>query len=268
MTGLAVALALCVGLSLGLLGGGGGILALPIFVYALGVEPKSAVAMSLAVVGATSFVGFLSHRRQYGVDVRSALTFGAFAMIGSFAGARLSRFVPASAQLTLFAVVAALAAGAMWRNASRESGRKPTTIPPGAGRPRPPAPLRSPDALDARRLPLMAAEALGIGLLTAVVGAGGGFLIVPVLVVLAGLEMRAAIGTSLLVITMNTLSGLAGYLGQVPIHWRLVAPFSLIAIAGALIGTRFVRHVPQRRLKQAFAALILGVSVYVIYRRF
>jgi len=146
---------------------------------------------------------------------------------------------------------------AMWRNATRRPAAAPANAPP----PRAPG-------FDRARLPLLAAQAIAIGMLTAIIGAGGGFLIVPVLVVLAKLDMRQAVGTSLLVITMNALSGLAGYIGQVPIQWRLVVPFTLIAIAGALVGTRLTRYIPQQRLKQTFAVVVMLVAVYVIYKRY
>lgn len=252
---LGLALALGVGLVLGLLGGGGSILALPIFLYAFAIPPKPAIAMSLAVVGASAFIGFLGHWRQGTVNLRVALPFGACAMAGAFVAARLSRHVPAQVQLSLFAGFAGTAAILMLRDS-----------------------LKSPDAdaggatgaehaaKEAHFSPVLAAQGVGVGVLTAIIGAGGGFVIVPALVLLAGLPVRAAVGSSLLIIAMNALSGFVGYIGQVAIEWPLVVQFTLMASVGVVIGTRLVPRVPQARLKQGFAVLILVLGTYLVSR--
>ena len=249
---LGLALALGVGCVLGLLGGGGSILALPIFLYVFEVAPKPAIAMSLAVVGASAFIGFLGHWRQGTVNLRIALPFGACAMAGAFVAARLTHHIPAQLQLGLFVVFAAVAALMMLRDSMR-----PAPLTPDAA---------APVSAAARFRPILAAQGVGVGVLTAVIGAGGGFVIVPALVLLAGLPVRVAIGSSLLIIAMNALSGFVGYIGQVPIAWALVLQFTLVASIGVVIGTRLVPRVSQARLKQGFAVMILVLGTYLLVR--
>jgi len=249
MTPFGVLLALSIGLVLGLLGGGGSILAVPTFLYVFHVEPKPAIAMSLVVVGMSALVGFLTHWRQGTINVRIALLFGTLAMAGSFGGARLARFVPASAQLALFAAFALTAAVFMLRDSLR--------------------PRRGADAHAGplRFSPLLAVQAVGVGILTALIGAGGGFLIVPSLVIMANVPVKEAVGSSLLIIAMNAASGVAGYLGQVAFDWALVGWFTAIAAAGALLGTRFMKRLPAARIKQGFAIMILVLGSYLVIRR-
>ncbi|MGD9903935.1 MAG: sulfite exporter TauE/SafE family protein [Vicinamibacterales bacterium] len=248
--GLGLGLALVVGLVLGLLGGGGSILALPIFLYVFAVPTKPAVAMSLAVVGMSAAVGFLGHWRQGTVDLRVALPFGLLAMIGAFVTARLAHAVPADVQLAMFAAFALTAAVMMLR----DSLRTPADDAPALA------------AATARLSPWLAAQALGVGVLTSLIGAGGGFVIVPALVLLARVPVRVAVGSSLLIITMNAASGFIGYLGQVPIDWPLVGTFTGVAAVGAIVGSRLVPHVPQRRIKQGFAAMILVLGSLLVAR--
>lgn len=251
MTLLGLVLGLFVGFVLGLLGGGGSILAVPIFLYVLHVAPKPAIAMSLAVVGLSAFVGFLTHLRQGTIHLRIALPFGLCAMLGAFITARLTQFVPASVQLWLFAVFAFSAAIAMLRDAAKPTPQQATSW----------------DEARARFSWKLVPQALGVGVLTSLVGAGGGFVIVPALVLIAGLPIKPAVGSSLLIITLNALSGFVGYIGLVPIDWPLIGSFSATAAAGAVVGTRVLRHVPQRRVKQAFAILILVLGAYLIAQR-
>ena len=251
MTAFGAGLALAVGIVLGLLGGGGSILAVPIFLYIFHVPPKPAIAMSLVVVGMSAFVGFLTHWRQGTVNIRIAVTFGALAMAGAFAGARLARFVPASVQLSLFAAFALTAAIMMLRDSVR---------------------VATPNAAATSSTPRgfsvgLGVQAVGVGLLTALIGAGGGFLIVPALVLMANLPVKEAVGSSLLIIAMNATSGVAGYVGQVAFDWRLVGWFTGIASLGAIAGTSLVRRVPAARIKQAFAIMILVLGAYLVMRR-
>src|SRR5688500_16855154 len=253
MTALGAGLALLVGFVLGLLGGGGSVLTVPILVYALGLSVKPAIATSLCVVGLVAFIGFLTHARQGNVAKRVALIFGPFAIIAAYGGALLARHIPAETQLVLFAVVGLAGSVMMFRGTLR---------PAVAG-----------DAADysfeasPRTVLLLALQGSGVGLLTGLIGVGGGFLIVPALVIVAKLPMRIAVGTSLLVITMNALSGFAGYAGTVLIDWSLVAWFTAFAAGGSIAGTVASTRVPQRRLRQAFGLLLIGVSLYVLYRR-
>ncbi|HEU4829527.1 MAG TPA: sulfite exporter TauE/SafE family protein [Gemmatimonadales bacterium] len=243
---LGFALAALIGLSLGLLGGGGSTLTVPIFVYVLGFAPKDAIAMSLPVVGLTSLVGAASHWRSGNVQVKTALLFGVVAMAGSYLAARfLAPLMSGALQLALLAIVMLVAAVSMFRSAGQKQ----------AGVEAPARPLA---------LPLLGAVALFVGAMTGVVGIGGGFLIVPALVLLARVPMKQAIGTSLLVIAMNTASGYAGYAGRTTMAWGFLAGFTAIAIGGILAGSRLVRYVSQAQLKRAFAVFLIAVGALVL----
>ncbi|MGI9077371.1 MAG: sulfite exporter TauE/SafE family protein [Gemmatimonadaceae bacterium] len=252
MTILGFALAAIIGLSLGLLGGGGSILTVPVFVYVLGFAAKPAIAMSLPVVGATSLVGALGHWRAGNVQLRTAILFGVIAMVGSYLGARLAVFISGAAQLTTLAVVMLAAAVSMLR-----SNRGNDTQSDEAG-----------DVVSRRSLPMakIFGAALAVGVLTGMVGIGGGFLIVPALVILGRVPMKQAVGTSLLVIAMNSFSGFAGYLGTVEIRWGFLAVFTAIAILGILAGTYLVRFVPATALKRGFAVFLLVIGGLMLYQ--
>lgn len=243
---LGFALAALIGLSLGLLGGGGSTLTVPVFVYVLGFAPKDAIAMSLPVVGVTSLVGAVSHWRSGNVRIRTALLFGMVAMAGSYLAARLvAPLMSGALQLALLAIVMLAAAVSMFRSA----GRPPGTV---GAEPQPIA------------LPLLGAVALLVGAMTGIVGIGGGFLIVPALVLLARVPMKEAVGTSLLVIALNTASGYLGYAGRTTMAWGFLAGFTLIAIAGILAGARMVRYVSQAQLKRAFAVFLIAIGAFVL----
>ena len=243
---LAAACALVTGLTLGVIGGGGSVLTVPVFVYLLGYPAKEAIAMSLPVIGATSLIGAIGHWRRGNVQLRTALAFGAVAMAGSFAGARLSQLVDGRFQLALLGLMMGGAALSMLRSASTTAASDE------------PAPQRP--------LALIAAAGIAVGILTGLVGVGGGFLIVPALVLLGGVPMKQAIGTSLAVITMNTLAGFAGYAGQVHIDWTAMGLFAGVAIAGILLGTRLVAHVSVVQLKRGFAFFLLAVAAFVLFQ--
>ena len=245
---LGLALATLIGLSLGLLGGGGSILTVPILVYAVGLDPKAAVAASLAVVGVTSLVGALGHWRAGNVRLRTAAVFGGVAMIGAFVGARLSVFLSGQVQLVIFAIVMLVAAAFMLR------GREPAT-----------ATSEGDAAVEPRILP-MVLQGFAVGVMTGVVGVGGGFLIVPALVLLGRVPMKAAVGTSLLIIAMNSASGFLGYAGQVTLPWGFLAQFTALAILGVVIGTVLARAAPREALRRGFAALLVVVGMFVLYQ--
>jgi uncharacterized protein len=253
---IAVGLGLAVGVVLGLLGGGGSILAVPIFLYVFHLPPDSAIAMSFPVVGTSAFAGFLTHWRQGNVNLGIALPYGACAITSAFLVAQRAHYLPEAVRLGLFAVFALTAAMVMLRDSWRTPNRT-ATAPTGA----------PPDAPRPRFSGLLALEALTVGALTALIGAGGGFVIVPALVYLAGVPIKQAIGSSLLIIAMNSLSSFLGNVGQVAIDWPLVVSFTAVATLGAILGTRFSRRVPQHRIKQAFAGLILALGTYLILRR-
>ncbi len=243
------ALAALVGLSLGLMGGGGSILTVPIFVYVLGYDPKLAIAMSLPVIGVTSLAGVAGHWKAGNVQLRTALVFGVIAMVGAFAGARAARLLSGTTQLALLAVIMLLAAIMMFRSARRT-----------------PSDAATPAATRDMPVGLLVPVALAVGVITGLVGIGGGFLVVPALVLLARAPMKQAIGTSLVVIVMNSASGFAGYLGQVHVPWMFVAGFTAVAVVGILVGTWGVRFVSQRALKQAFALFLVLMGSFMLYR--
>jgi uncharacterized membrane protein YfcA len=245
---LGLALAILVGLSLGLLGGGGSILTVPILVYVVGLEPKAAVAGSLAVVGVTSLVGALGHWRNGNVRPRTAAIFGAFAMVGAFGGARLATYLSGETQLVLFALVMLVASYFML------SGRGVADTVMGG------------TAVAEPRIRPMAMQGLGVGVMTGLVGVGGGFMIVPALVLLGRLPMKAAVGTSLLVIAMNSASGFLGYAGQVELPWDFLALFTVVAVLGVAAGTALVRVVPREALRRGFALLLIVVGLFVLYQ--
>lgn len=246
MTVLAAVLAVLVGLTLGLLGGGGSILTVPVLAFTLGVEPKVAIVMSLPIVGGAALVGVARNLRMGTVDLRLAIPFGLAAMVGAFGGARIARFISGGTQLVILAIVMLGAAVSMVRNA-----RLPEPAP------------------GARPHIGVAVVAIGAltGALTGLVGVGGGFLLVPALVLLAGLPMTHAVGTSLFVIVLNTAAGYAGYHGAVTVPWTLVAWFAGFTAAGLLGGTYLVRFVRQAMLKRAFAALLIVVAGYILWQR-
>jgi uncharacterized membrane protein YfcA len=235
-----------IGLALGTLGGGGSILTVPVFVYVLGFDPKLAIAMSLPVVGIAAAVGVISHWRAGNVQPKTAALFGLVAMAGSYAGARASVWFSGRAQLVLLGAVMVTAAVSMFRSASRDEA--------------------GPDREHSPHPAFLLAVGLTVGLLTGLIGIGGGFLIVPALVILSRVPMKAAVGTSLLVIALNATSGYLGHLGHGDVPWGFVGRFAGVAILGILAGTALVRHIPARQLKRAFAALLVAIGVLILWQ--
>lgn len=254
--GIGLALAALIGVALGLMGGGGSILTVPIFVYVLGFGAKEAIALSLAVVGAVSLAGVVGHWKAGHVRPRVAMTFGLVAMLGTYAGARLAVLVSGDVQLLLFAGVMLVAAYFMFRDRDVTEGESVDVVEAV------PAREGSPWA----RHGLIVAEGLGVGVLTGLVGVGGGFLIVPVLVLLAGLTMKEAVGTSLLVIAMKSAAGFYGYLGQVEVPWAFLALFTAVAITGILVGTYLIRYVSQAGLRRAFALFLVVMGSAILWQ--
>jgi uncharacterized membrane protein YfcA len=246
---LAGGLAILIGLTLGLLGGGGSILTVPVFVYVLGIEPKTAIAMSLPVVGAAALVGAIQRWRQGHVALATAIPFGLAAMASAYAAARLARDMNGHEQLVIFAGVMLAAAVSMLRHA---------TVKPGSP--------GSPDPAARPRWWLLLPVGVGVGALTGLVGAGGGFLIVPALVIFARISMLDAIGTSLLVIAMNTVAGSIGYIGVVDLQWPIVLGFAGLMIAGILAGSALVTRIPQAALKRIFALLLFFVASLMLWQ--
>lgn len=252
MTFVGLLLAALIGVSLGIMGAGGSVITVPILVYVLGFGAKEAIASSLVVVGVTSLLGALEHRHEGQMRLRIALVFGAFAMVGAYGGAQLADFFSDAAQLILFAVVLLVAGVVMLRDEGPAEVREDTG---------------SPGDHAARRMVLrLAAPGMAVGVLTGLVGVGGGFLIVPVLVLLADVPMKATVGTSLLVIAMNSAAGFAGYLGTVELQWALVAAFTALAVGGSFAGTYLARFVSGVALKRGFAVCLVLTAIFILYQ--
>jgi uncharacterized membrane protein YfcA/uncharacterized membrane protein YedE/YeeE len=240
---LGLVLSLLMGGVLGLFGGGGSVLTVPILVYVLGMSAKPAVATSLLVVATSSALGAVQHARARNVWLRTALLFGGVAMLGSYGGARLAAFVPGHLLLVLFAGSMAVTGVMMLRaRAAMPAGGVP------AG------------------LPKLAVEGLGVGMLTGLVGAGGGFLVVPALMSLGGLPMHAAIGTSLLVIALNAFTALLGYLAHATIDVGLAALVTTAAAVGALLGGRLASRLPATALRRGFGGLVLAMAAVMLWK--
>lgn len=242
MTGsvLALILAFPVGLSLGLLGGGGSILTVPVLVYAAGLEPKLAIPASLVSVGTTSLIAALAHARRKAVAWGSALAFGGAGLVGAFLGARAGRGFSGRTLLVLFSLLMVAAGLLMLR------GRR------GGGPAHEPRPI------------LVAPLGAGVGFLTGLLGVGGGFLIVPALVVAAGLAMPLAIGTSLVVIAINSAAGFASHIGQQSVPYGFAAAFTGVCVLGALAGERLGRDLPAARLRNWFGVFVIAVGLLLL----
>ena len=240
-----LALAVLVGISLGLLGGGGSILTVPILTAVGGVDPQAAIASSLLVVGPPRAIGLLQHARAGRVRWRVGLVFGAAGVVGALGGGLLGGMLPPGVLMVLLAGTMIAAAVAMLRRRPRHDQAEPA-------RPR-----------IAQVLMLGAA----VGTLAGLVGAGGGFLIVPALILLAGLPASAAIGTSLLVIAMQSLAGLAAQPALPDIPWALVLPFTAIAVAGSFLGSVLTGRIPEHALRTGFAVLVLAVAVALLVQQ-
>lgn len=236
-------LALLIGLALGLLGGGGSILAVPVLVYVAGQDPKAAIAMSLLVVGVTSAAGAVSHARAGRVRWRTAAIFGAAGMAGAYGGGRLAEFIPGTWLLIAFSLMMAVTAVAMLR------GRDG------------PDPSHTDGQVKIGRIVI---DGLVVGLVTGLVGAGGGFLIVPALVLLGGVPMATAVGTSLVVIAMKSGAGLLGYLASTSIDWTLALSVTGAAVVGSVVAGRFAGRVPEDRLRRAFGWFVAVMAVLVL----
>ncbi|MFD4020837.1 sulfite exporter TauE/SafE family protein [Streptomyces sindenensis] len=245
MTALIVAASLLIGVSLGILGGGGSILTVPILVYLAGQDTKEAIATSLFVVGVTSLAALIPHAWAHRVRWRTGLLFGAFSMAGAYAGGRLAEYIPGTVLLMAFALMMLATAYAMLRKPRK-----------GAKKTRPAH----------RDLPLkhIAAEGLAVGAVTGLVGSGGGFLVVPALAILGGLPMGIAVGTSLLVIAMKSFAGLAGHLSGVTIDWGVAVTVTVAAVAGSLIGARLAGRISQDALRKAFGWFVVVMGVFVL----
>jgi uncharacterized protein len=238
-----------IGLSLGIFGGGGSILAVPVLVLVTRLTPAAAVATSLAMVGATSLIASYAHYRRGLVRPQVALLFGLSGVVTSFLGAKLTGLVSGSLIMRAFALLM-LVVGIGMLLGKRRSAAAPPEAPRAASR------------------PIAAALAgAGVGLVTGFLGVGGGFLVVPALIAFAGLEMREAVGTSLLVIAINSAAGFLGHLDGGHLDPSLIAALTGAAVAGALVGERLARDLSTITLRRAFGLLVVALGIALVLAR-
>lgn len=235
--------AVLIGLSLGLLGGGGSILTVPVLIYIVKMSPKDSIALSLAIVGITSLFGLFKHLKDGNINKKVSLLFIPFAIGGTFLGTYLAQFIPAQIQLIIFAIIMILAAIFMFKG--RENLKS-----------------NSEDIKASLIIPV----AIVLGIMTGIIGVGGGFLIVPTLVILAGLEMKKAVGTSLLIIAINSLSGFLGYLNYIEVPWLFLIQFSAFSIVGIFIGAALVKKIKADSLRKGFAVFLIIMGTFILYK--
>ncbi len=240
--------AIAIGISLGLLGSGGSILTVPVLVYLVGQDEKVAIAGSLFIVGSIALAGSLQFIRAGFVNWRTVATFGLPGMAGTYLGAAIAAYVSGLTQLTLFAVVMLLASYLMLR---------PIKLAEGSHAP--------------RALWKIASDGLVVGIITGLVGVGGGFLIVPALVLLGGLSMHHAVATSLVIIALKSYSGFYKYLDVLgeqglSLDWPVLGLVTVLGIAGSIVGSRLARRVHQDRLKRWFGYFLIVMGIYILAR--
>lgn len=256
---LAILVGVVVGTLTGALGGGGGIVALPALVYLLDQEPHQAATTSLIVVTVTSLVGITQHDRLGSVSYRDGVAFGILTVGGAVAGARLSALLDGDVMLALLALLLLVVGVLMWRK-SRGKGR------PSVEHPTPWITWRPVRIQWSRAVPIVLA-ATGVGMLTGLFGIGGGFAIVPALVLLLQLPIRRAVGTSLVVMAMTGGIALVTRLASsADVDWPLVVTFAATAAVSGVAATRLAHRVDAVRLQQAFAILLLCVSAYTAFQ--
>ncbi len=236
-----IALGFAIGLTLGLLGGGGSILTVPALVYVVGQSPQAAVTASLVIVGANSMMGVFAHRSQGTLNWPVALAFGGSGMAAAYLAAGWSQHIPSIVLMLAFALLMLVVGIFMILQKRQEE-----------------------HALTAPNWGAVVGGGLAVGVMTGFLGVGGGFLIVPALVMLVGLPMRQAVGTSLVVIAMNSLAGVLGHLNGTLPDMQVVAIFVTAGITGALVGTRLTRYVRPEQLRKGFALFVILLALILL----
>ena len=249
-----------IGISLGLIGGGGSILTVPMLVYLFALQPMMATSYSLFIVGLTSLVGAVNNWRKGYISLRTALTFGITSMLTVYATrkfilplipkeiVRIGNFVITEPFLTmvLFALLMLVASLSMIRGPEKE---KPAS-----------------DHILEKRFPQLLVLGISIGLITGFLGAGGGFLLIPALVLIVRLPMKTAIGTSLLIIALNNLVGFSGDIGHFQIHWPMLLSITAIAIAGVIVGGILSKPLSGNKLKKGFGWFVLLMGIIILIK--
>jgi len=236
-----------IGVSLGLIGGGGSIITVPVLVYVLGVDVRESIGMSLAVVGATSLVGAALNHRRGTLRLKTGLLFGAAGIIGALLGSPLTRRVSPGVLMLIFALLMLVVAGVMLiRKQSDEEMANP------------------------RRQNMSSALLAGfvVGGLTGFLGVGGGFLIVPALTLFGGLSLKDSIGTSLMVIAINCAAGLAGHLRYGGFNFRTTLLVTGLAVAGTLVGTHLSHRTSAGNLGKSFAFFVILVALFLVAKNY
>lgn len=266
MLGVAIAAGVFIGLSLGALGGGGSILAVPILVYLLGQSPVAATTGSLLIVGISAVTGAVTAWREGNVYTARGVTFGVIGVAGAAAGATLSTHVNPKVLLALFAVLMLVVAGVMLVRQLRSRGREHSREPG----PQVDDPIISISPTFMCNCPVAAkvvVTALVVGLMTGFFGVGGGFLVVPALVLALGLPMPFAVGTSLLVIAINSAAAFVTRVGSgTHLDWAPIVALTLAAVVGSLAGARIGSRVDPRKLGMAFSVLLVAVAGYTAWQ--
>lgn len=231
-----------IGLSLGLLGGGGSLLTVPALVYLVGQSPQAAVTTSLAIVGVNSMIGALFHGSHGRLNWKVALLFGSAGMLVSYLSANISRHISPELLLVAFAMLM-LGIGILLLVRSANEG--PIEYVPG---------------------PIWQTVASGsvVGLLTGILGVGGGFLVVPALVMLVGLPVQTAIGTSLIIIAMNSVAGFLGHIEGGPMDWMVTLTFASAGLLGTFSGMKLSRRLSSSRLQKSFAVFVIGLAIFLL----
>ena len=259
---LASPLGFLIGISLGALGGGGSILAVPALVYAAGQSPKHATTTSLVLVAVTAMVGIIPHWRAGRVRPVSGFTFGLAGVGGSLLGSHWNKAADPNVLLILFSALMLIAAYGMWR---RVSTTKAATMPRSVGAAA--APVTTPSVrFDPMTILKVVVAGTVVGLLTGFFGVGGGFVIVPALVLALGFSMPDAVGTSLLVITINSIVALTTRLQTGSIEWGTVIPFTIASLIGVVVGSRLAGRRHSSSLQRWFVGLLVVVAVYTAVR--
>lgn len=255
-------MAALIGISLGITGGGGSILAVPILVYVFGISPILATSYSLFIVGSTALIGAANNYRKGLVSIKTALLFGMSSITTVFLTRKY--LVPALpeeifsvgtfkvtkevATMLLLAILMVMASIAMINNQTEIK------------------PLKSKDEKSGSNLPKLLLYGVAIGLVTGLLGAGGGFLLIPALVLLLDMPMKEAVGTSLLIIALNSLIGFTGDLGHYIIDWKFLVTITMIAVAGIFVGGYFAKKIEGPKLKKAFGWFVLLTGIYIVIR--
>ena len=249
-----------IGISLGLIGGGGSILTVPVMVYLFGVQPLLATSYSLFIVGSTSLIGSVNNFRKGLVSLKTSLFFGAASVITVFATRKflvpiIPREIPTIDAFTvtesfltmvLFGILMLIASISMIRDNGDTAPEK--------------------ECSDCIKFFKLLGYGISIGLVTGLLGAGGGFLLIPALVLLIKLPMKKAVGTSLAIIAMNSLFGFAGDLGHFTINWTFLLTITGIAVAGIFVGGLLGKKIPGETLKRGFGWFVLAMGVYIIFK--